>query len=185
MIPSASCISRRSISRLSAAWSVGKYSRTVARLGRPWTRATTSSGSKPCFQAPCRQTRVTAGVESIKTPVISALCGKRIRQILMRQHSIRFTCVYCIIGFEFFLVYTSKPAATLTSLYLRSCGWSQTPCKSQTIGPNAASRPPNIMPRLRFAQCANSAGGLRRVDVRVSLSSNWAPKSKRRSKSQC
>jgi hypothetical protein len=34
----------------------------------------------------------------------------------MRQHLIRFTCVYCISGFECFLIYTSKPAAILISL---------------------------------------------------------------------
>src|SRR5581483_1494919 len=40
----------------------------VDRLGRPWARATTSSGLNPCSVAHCRHTRATVGVELMRTP---------------------------------------------------------------------------------------------------------------------
>src|SRR5947209_8370383 len=40
-------------------------------LGRPCARRTTSSGSNPCSLSHRHHTRVTAGVESIRTPCIS------------------------------------------------------------------------------------------------------------------
>ncbi|HET7238885.1 MAG TPA: hypothetical protein VFI76_07650, partial [Terrimicrobiaceae bacterium] len=49
----------------------GRSSRMVVRLGRPWTRWTIFSGSKPRSRAHWDQTRVTTGVESTKTPSIS------------------------------------------------------------------------------------------------------------------